>query len=289
MPNLYHYWKKLMITERVTWLESFNACPHKYNKVPFDWSNIDTLVAVTTGDIVHIAHQYPSVATILADIFFNQTLVELTGSRNNLKFEQTQKMIDLACWWIDKYKNFEKYFEVKNSMIIEWVMVTWSYDCLMIDADWSYHLWDYKTAWSISYYSNRVEKVQPLIYSYFCMKQFWIDKLKFTYLIYVKWKDNNKVTVEEKTMTMYKNKVWLLNNKEYIDNVEEKVKKICNDYKNAKESWWFFPSDTNEDWSASSCCWYCPMRNADKAAEYWLEVCPLKKDLSSLDWWAIEF
>jgi hypothetical protein len=44
-------------------------------------------------------------------------------------------MIDLAQQRVEEFKDYEKYFEVKNSMVISGVLVTGSYDCLIIDKD----------------------------------------------------------------------------------------------------------------------------------------------------------
>jgi hypothetical protein len=103
-------------------------------------------------------------------------------------------------------------------------------------------MFDYKTAANINYYSNREEKWQPLIYSYFVMKQFGVDKIKFSYEIYVKGKDNGKVTVVRKTKMLYKDKVNKVNQEEYIDNVEEKVTSLVRNYRLAKESEFFIPN-----------------------------------------------
>jgi len=273
----------MLISERVTWLESFNLCPYKYKNIPFDGQNVDTMMAVNTWDIVHLAHQYPEVAAILCDKFFDETIPAITGQRNNLKKEQLHKMIDLACLWIDEFKPFDKYFEVKNSMVIEWVLVTWSYDCLVIEKDWGYRLFDYKTAGNISYYKNWIEKAQVMIYSYFIMKQFKVDRVKVSYQIYVKWKDNAKATVERKTKIFYANKCWNVNQIDYIDNVFEKVERLVRNFRAAKESDMFVPKDINEDWSACSACMYCPLRRSDTAAEIGMEICPLKSQSATLD------
>jgi len=272
-----------MYSERVTALETFNSCPYNFRNIPFDGSNVNTYIAVETGNIVHIAHQYPVVANILCGIFFDETLPALTGERNNLKKEQTYKMIDLACWWIEEFKDYEKYFEVKNSMIIEWMLVTGSYDCLILDKDWTYWLFDYKTAANISYYQNRVEKAQIMIYAYFIMKQFNVDKIKVSYQIYVKGKNNAKATTERKTKMMYLNTCWNVNQIEYIDNIWEKVERLVRNYKLAKENDIFCPKDQNDDGSANSKCRYCPLARGDKAAAMWLEICPLKSWGATLD------
>jgi hypothetical protein len=48
----------MLISERVTSIEAFGVCPKKYNEIPFDGSNVDTIVNMTVGDVVHLAHQY---------------------------------------------------------------------------------------------------------------------------------------------------------------------------------------------------------------------------------------
>lgn len=249
-----------MITERVSSLESFGNCPKKYNEVPFDWTNVKTIIATGMWDILHLAHQNPGLALVLADIFSTQTVPELTGSRDNFLKIQLETMIDKACAWIEEFKDYEKYFETKNSMIIEWVYVTGSYDCLIVDKDWTYWMFDYKSAANINYYSNWQEKWQPLIYSYFVMKQFGVDKIKFSYEIYVKGKDNGKVTVVRKTKMLYKDKINMVGQSDYIDNVEEKVTRLVRNFRLAKESEFFVPNRYTEDGSQVWCCHYCPLR-----------------------------
>lgn len=281
MSKIYHYWNT-MYTERTTGLESFAVCPHKFANVPFDWSNIKTIIALEVGNIVHIAHQYPAMAIMLCDKFFDVVLPSLTGERDNLMKTQTLKMIDLAAEWIEEFDKVEKYFEIPNNAFIEWLRLTGSYDCLMIK-DWEFHLWDYKTTANINYYQNWIEKVQALVYSFFIMEQYNVDKVTFTYQIYVKWKNNTKVESARKTKTMYRYKQNLLNQDEYIDNVEETVKKIAKNYIEAHETGWFLPEDKNPDGSDTSACRYCPMRNAQAAEDAGLEVCPTKKDLTVID------
>jgi hypothetical protein len=82
---------------------------------------------------------------------------------------------------------------------------------------------------------------------------------------------------------LYKNKCWLINQIDYIDDIEKKVFDIIDNYKLSKEMDMYRPKPLNEDWSACSACRYCPMRNAEKAAEAWLPVCPAMADSASID------
>jgi hypothetical protein len=45
-----------------------------------------------------------------------------------------------------------------------------------------------------------------MIYAYMIMQKMGIDKLKVSYQIYIKGKDNTKATVARKTKVLYKNK-----------------------------------------------------------------------------------
>ena len=250
--NIYHFWRHMLYTERVSSIEWYWLCPKKYDEVKFDGTKTSTIIATYVGTIVHLAHQYPDLAEKMAKIFCNTTLVELTWARDNILLEQINNMIAEARKWIEEYKDRIKYFEIGNNMVIEWVLVTWTYDVLVIEWD-EYHLQDFKTAGNINYYSDWSEKIQPLIYSYFVMKKFWLDSIKFSYCIYVKWKWTSKVTVYRKTKQMY---IWKNNGvmqAEYIDNIEHKVHKIINEFRLSKESWFFIPKK-------SSSCYYCPLR-----------------------------
>jgi hypothetical protein len=163
------------------------------------------------------------------------------------------------------------------------MIVTWSYDCLVLDNDGELHLFDFKTAGNIDYYKNWIEKKQIMIYAYMIMQKMGIDKLKVSYQIYIKWKDNTKATVARKTKVLYKNKCWLINQIDYIDDIEKKVFNIIDNYKLSKEMDMYRPKPLNEDWSACSACWYCAMRNWEKATEAWLPVCPAMMDNASID------
>jgi hypothetical protein len=89
---------------------------------------------------------------------------------------------------------------------------------------------------------------------------------------------------------IYLNKSWLLNQIEYIDNVWAKVEKLVEHFRLAKESGFFQPQERNQSWDPTSACRYCPMRNAQVAEEYGLDVCLMKMDCSNIDWeWIIEF
>jgi len=296
VSNLYFYWKKIMIKEKVTWLESYAICPYKYKHVPFDWSNIKTFEAVNVWDIVHLAHQYPDMADIMADIFFDDTLPTLTWSKNNIAKKQIHNIIALARNRIKEYDWYEKFFEVKNTININWVIVTWSYDCLVKEPDPDvengilYHLIEFKTTSNLDYYSNWIEKKQIMLYWYMIMKKFNIEKIKVTYQIYVKWKDNIKATAERKSKILYLKKAWIINQIDYIDDIESKVFTIIDNYKLSSEMDYWRPSPKNEDWSDCSHCWFCPLRNAESAADIWMEICPAKKDNSKIDIdWEIDF
>jgi len=267
----------MICTERVTWLESFAWCPYKYKNVPFDTSDPQTIMNTSIWDIAHIAHQYPQMAHILCDQFFDDVVPEVLWSRDNIKKEQTHNIINLAKDWIEEFKDNEKYFEVKTRMMIWWVMVTWSYDCLVVEKDWSFHLFDYKTAASLSAYSNWNEKLQVMIYAYFIMKKFDVDRIKVSYQIYVKWKNNTKARAVRKTKTFYARWIeWSWD--EYIWNIFGIVEKVCKRFKLATEMDTFYPNNRNEDWSFLSTCFYCPIRDWKSADKAWLKICPLK-------WW----
>lgn len=281
--NLYYFWKKMLLTERVTWLEGYALCPYKYDKVKFDGSKVETFIAVSIWDIVHLAHQYPELAHMMCDIFFDETLPSITGNRNNIQKEQTHNIIELSKKWIEEFKDNLKYFEVKNTVVINGMIVTWSYDCLVLDDNWEPHLFDFKTASNIDYYKNWIEKKQIMIYAYIIMKKLNIDKLKVSYQIYIKWKGNTKATVERKSKVLYKNKCWLLNQIDYIDDIEKKVFDIIDNYKSSKDLWFYRPKPINEDWSKCSACRYCPMSNWEKAAEYWLPICPDISNSATID------
>lgn len=144
-------------------------------------------------------------------------------------------MIELSRKRIEEFKDKEKYFEIKNTVVINGLVVTWSYDCLVFEEDWL-HLFDFKTAGNIDYYKNRIEKKQIMIYAYMIMNKMGIDKLKVSYQIYIKWKGNTKATIARKTKVLYKNKCWLLNQIDYIDDIEWKVKNIIDNYKTSKRA-----------------------------------------------------
>lgn len=267
-------WSKLylnnyttMITERVSSLENFYNCPHKYDNVPFDGSSIKTFIAVSTWDILHVSHQYPDKALLLANEFCDVTIPTLTGNRDNILKEQILMLIEKSRSRIEEFKDKKKWFEVKNVMIIEWVIVTWSYDALIQEDDGTYHMFDFKTASNINYYANRLEKLQPLVYTYFVMVQHKIESMLFSYEIYVKSKSTSKITVYRKTKMMYMKKHNQVNQVEYIDDIENKVKKVLENYRMAKETEFFQPQ-------RCSSCFYCPLRNA------WENQCQLWKDQS---------
>ncbi len=283
MWKLYLFWKLHMFNERVTSLESHALCSWKFKHVPFDGSNIKTFMSTNVWDIVHLSHQYPELAMEMCDIFFDQTLPSITGERNNIAKEQVHNIIKLATKWIDEFKENIKYFEVKNTMVINGMIVTWSYDCLLLDNDWELHLFDYKTTNNIDFYKNWIEKKQIMIYAYMVMKKMQLDKLKVSYQIYVKWKDNTKAKAVRKTKVLYMNTCWLLNQIDYIDDIETKVFKIIDDYKWSKERDLYRPKPVNEDGSKLSSCRYCPMRDGESAAKAWLSICPAAADWATLD------
>ncbi|HPC34137.1 MAG TPA: PD-(D/E)XK nuclease family protein [Candidatus Absconditabacterales bacterium] len=278
-----------MIKEKVTGLESYAICPYKYKHVPFDGSNIKTFEAVNVGDIVHLAHQYPDMADIMADIFFDDTLPTLTGSKNNIAKKQIHNIIALARNRIKEYDGYEKFFEVKNTININGVIVTGSYDCLVKEPDPDvengilYHLIEFKTTSNLDYYSNWIEKKQIMLYGYMIMKKFNIEKIKVTYQIYVKGKDNIKATAERKSKILYLKKAGIINQIDYIDDIESKVFTIIDNYKLSSEMDYWRPSPKNEDGSDCSHCWFCPLRNAESAADIGMEICPAKKDNSKID------
>lgn len=280
MANIYSFWQKMeIITERVSSLEWFANCPKKYNEIAFDGTNAKTIIATGMWDILHGAHQNPWLALVLANIFSTQTVPILLGKKDNFIKIQLETMINLACGWIEEFKDYEKYFETKNSMVIAWVYVTGSYDCLIIDKDGSYRMFDYKSAGNINYYANREEKWQPLIYAYFVMVQFNVDRIKFSYEIYVKGKDNGKVTVVRKTKILYRYKHNEINQEDYIDNVEEKVTRLVRNYRLAKESDFFVPNRRTPSWEQVWCCYYCPLRTLEDAEKIGKPQCEL------WEWW----
>lgn len=288
--KLFYYWKMKMFTERVTSLENFSLCPLKFDKVKFDGNNIETFIAVEIWTIVHLWHQYPEMAHIMCDVFFDHTLPAITWQRSNIKKEQLHNIIELSKQRIEEFKDNTKYFEVKNTVVINGMIVTWSYDCLVHDDDWELHLFDFKTAGNIDYYKNRIEKKQIMIYAYMIMQKMGIDKLKVSYQIYIKGKDNTKATVARKTKVLYKNKCWLINQIDYIDDIEKKVFNIIDNYKLSKEMDMYWPKPLNEDWSACSACRYCKLRNWDTASEIWQDICPAMTNNASIDFnWEIEF
>ena len=288
--NIYMFWIKMeIISERVTGLESFALCPQKYNKVPFDGSNSQTIVTVTIWDILHLAHNYPTIAQILADEFFDIDVPKLLWKRDNLLKKQMDWMINLARDWIREFEKNDKRFEVKTTMMIEDVLVSGTYDCLVEESDW-FHLFDYKTTGNINYYANWLEKLQPIIYSYFIMSRYKLKELKFSYQLYIKWKDNWKVSTIRKTKMMYRWKQNKLNQIDYIDDIEWKAKQLARSFRQAKETWFFPPKNTNSDGSPLSACRYCPLSNATKAWILWQDVCIFYRDQSSIfSWWGIDF
>lgn len=202
-------------------------------------------------------------------------------------------MIELAEEWIEEYKDNEKVFEIKNVMLIDGVMLTWSYDCLVKEKEGDevlYHLIDFKTTANLDYYSNRVEKKQVQLYAYIIMKEKGLEKIKVSYQIYVKWKDNTKVSKARKTKLFYMKKAWIINQIDYIDDIENKVLSMIEYYRLSRELDYYPPSPTNEDWSGTSHCWFCPLRNQELADLHGTEMCPAKKDNSFINPdWEIDF
>jgi len=54
----------------------------------------------------------------MADIFFDETVPSLTGNKDNIAKKQLHNIIDLARDRIEEYKDYEKFFEVKNTVNI---------------------------------------------------------------------------------------------------------------------------------------------------------------------------
>ena len=88
----------------------------------------------------------------------------------------------------------------------------------------------------------------------------------------------------------YKNKHTAWRQIDYIDRIEEKIFKILDDYKISKDWDYYKAIPINEDWSQNTHCWFCPLRDAEKAYELWVDMCPEKKDNATIDSeWDIEF
>jgi len=274
---------KMLIKERCTSIEAYGCCPHKYNEVKFDENDIKTFIAVEIGKIVHTGHQYPETAHILADILFNEVLPAIEWKKDNIAKEQLHNIIEESRKRIAEFKDYSKEFEVQQTMLISGMLVTGSYDCHMIDKDWTHRLRDYKTAWWKWYYDSRTEKFQVQLYAYIIMKQFNLEKIKVTYQVYVKWKGNTKVSVERITKMFYMWKAWLLNTAEYIDEIAKRVEKLVDNFRMSKESGFFQPQDHNMKWDPTTACRYCNLRNKEEAAKIWQECCPLKLDRSSIE------
>lgn len=274
-------WPKYV--DRVTSFESYAVCPYAWKNVPSGSWTSDMWINVTMWDITHLAHQYPETAHRLCDMFFDETYPRLTWKRDNIMKKQLNNLIDLTQERREEFKECEKEFEVKTTMVINGVLCTWSYDCLVKEADGLYHLFDYKTTSNIDYYNNWIEKKQVMFYAYFIMIQKNVDQVKVSYEIYVKSKWTDKVSKVRKSKIFYKysHKQW--KQIDYIDEIEAKIFKILDDYKLSQDWDYYEPIPINEDWSHNSHCWFCPLRDADKAYELWLEMCPAKKDNATID------
>jgi len=263
-----------MITERVTNLESFHVCPFKFKHDKFDSNNPKIILATSIWDIIHIAHQYPAMAKILADNFFDNVYESLMWEKNNIKKKQVMNMIDLAWEWIEEFKDNEKYFEVKSKFMINWILTTWSYDCLVIEKDWTPHIFDFKTTNNKSFYwdDKRAEKFQIKMYAYYVMKSMWYKSIKVSYEVYVKAKKSSKASRLRVTK------------KFKLDDISELIESTCEDFALANDTWVYRTKPFNSDWKKTSHCWFCPMRNQESADAAWLPLCPNMADNTQIDW-----
>jgi hypothetical protein len=63
-------------------------------------------------------------AHMMCDVFFDETLLSITGQRSNIKKEQLHNIIELSKQRIEEFKDNTKYFEVKNTVVINGMIVT---------------------------------------------------------------------------------------------------------------------------------------------------------------------
>lgn len=281
-------WPKYM--DRVTSFESYAVCPYAWKNVPV-WGNwwFEMWLNVTMWDITHLAHQYPESAHRLCDMFFDETYPKMFDKRDNILKKQLHNLIDLTSEWREEFKDKKKEFEVKTTMAINWVLVTGSYDCLVEEGEWLYHLFDYKTTSNIDYYNNWIEKKQVMFYAYFVMKAKEVDSVKVSYEIYVKSKNTDKVSRVRKTKMFYRYKHHQGKQIDYIDDIEKKIYKILDDYKLSQDWDYYKPIPINEDWSQNTHCRFCPLRSQEKAYELWVDMCPERQDNAKIDEEDIDF
>lgn len=272
----------MIITERVSSLEGFWVCPLKFDLVKFDGTDPNTMTNTIIGDIVHYAHQDWGMAVLLCHQFFDEIYPKIHGELNNIMKKQTLNIIDLAQEWVQEHKDHRKYFEVKTTMDIWWLIATGTYDCLTINEEQFHHLFDFKTTASMLYYSSWSEKYQIMNYAYMVMIKLWLSKIMVSYELYVKGKNNDKV----KKVRM--SKMFYLHRKDddfkgsYMENIEDLVFKLAKNYVAAKKSGFYLPKAYNDEGKPTSACWYCPMATKKKADEAWLPMCPTKIDQSEI-------
>lgn len=259
--------------DRVTGIESLLSCPHKSVTIPRK-SDVDYVINTTMGNLWHLAHRHPDLAEVMARKFFGETMIKLTGQRDNVNLNIMLQVIEFGRQWIKDRaaEGYIVYSEASTVYTMNRTLMTWQYDELLIHPfNWTFHLNDFKVIKNISPYYAIAEEgeddtIQKLIiqperkqvwhYSYLVFEDFpEINELIFSYVCYKKLKTVQQVIVSK-----------VITREECYKMVEADIAE-AEGYKDL----WFYPCKKN------SFCYSCPLYRADKAKELGLVQCPLYK------------
>ena len=265
--------------DRVTWVESMLACPHKATSIPWK-SDVDYIINTTIWDIWHLAHRHPDLAEVMAKKFFGETMIKLTWQRDNIGYDMITQVIDMAREWIkwNEEKWMISYWEAKSQYIKSKTLITWGYDELLLNPfDWTIHLNDFKIVKNVVWYyavqeawldgvitlKINPERKQIRHYSNFVFDDFPdINEIVFSYVCYRKLKTVERVIVSQKVSREEA--------RAQVDaDIEEYEAYKIND---------FYPCKKN------AFCYSCPLFKADKAKALWLVQCPLYTYTPEISW-----